>query len=160
MRLYTVHLFFRKYVNSHYLCTMAPNFKKAFFASFKGTAAWDFLPVRMKNLYWIQLLNFNVYFALICTLMYSHSNYFTLNLKNYHEASFVVPKDHIEKIDFQELIFAVVNWPNSELYWAFVCIIRSWLVCLQTNRLVFSWFRGVGFCRFLLNWFIIKKFMG
>jgi len=32
-------------------------------------------------------------------------------------------KDHIEKIDFQELIFAVVNWPNSELYGAFVCII-------------------------------------
>jgi len=31
-------------------------------------------------------------------------------------------KDHIEKIDFQELIFAVVNWPNSELYWASVCI--------------------------------------
>ena len=33
-------------------------------------------------------------------------------------------KDHIEKIDFQELIFAVVNWPNSELNEAFVCIIR------------------------------------
>ena len=32
-------------------------------------------------------------------------------------------KDHIEKIDFQELSFAVVNWPNSELYGAFVCII-------------------------------------
>ena len=32
-------------------------------------------------------------------------------------------KDHIEKMDFQELIFAVVNWPNSELYGAFVCII-------------------------------------
>ena len=31
-------------------------------------------------------------------------------------------KDHIEKIDFQEVIFAVVNWPNSELYRAFfVC---------------------------------------
>ena len=34
-------------------------------------------------------------------------------------------KDHIEKIDFQELIFAVVNWPNSEFYGAFVCIIRK-----------------------------------
>ena len=34
----------------------------------------------------------------------------------------VAAKDHIEKIDFQELIFAVVNWPNSELYGAFVCI--------------------------------------
>ena len=32
-------------------------------------------------------------------------------------------KDHIEKIDFQELIVAVVNWPNSELYGAFVSII-------------------------------------
>ena len=32
-------------------------------------------------------------------------------------------KDRKEKIDFQELIFAVVNWPNSELYGAFVCII-------------------------------------
>ena len=34
----------------------------------------------------------------------------------------VSPKDYIEKIDFQDLIFAVVNWPNSELYGAFVCI--------------------------------------
>ena len=34
----------------------------------------------------------------------------------------VYTKDHIEKIDFQVLIFAVVNWPNSELYGAFVCI--------------------------------------
>ena len=34
-----------------------------------------------------------------------------------------LPKDHIEKMDFQELNFAVVNWPNSELYGAFVCII-------------------------------------
>ena len=33
-------------------------------------------------------------------------------------------KDHIEKIDFQEIIFAVVNWPKSELYGAIVCIIR------------------------------------
>ena len=42
-------------------------------------------------------------------------------------------KDHIEKIDFQELIFAVVNWPNSELYGAFVCIILvlHWLVCYK-----------------------------
>ena len=28
-----------------------------------------------------------------------------------------------EKIDFQKLIFAVVNWPNSELYGAIGCII-------------------------------------
>ena len=33
-----------------------------------------------------------------------------------------VAKDCIEEIDFQEQIFAVVNWPNSELYGAFVCI--------------------------------------
>ena len=33
-----------------------------------------------------------------------------------------ITKDHIEKIEFKELIFAVVNWPNSELYGAFVCI--------------------------------------
>ena len=39
-------------------------------------------------------------------------------------AGFRVNKDHIEKIDFQDLIYAVVNWPNSELYGAFVCIIR------------------------------------
>ena len=31
-------------------------------------------------------------------------------------------KDYIEKVDFQELIFAIVNWPNSELYGAFVGI--------------------------------------
>ena len=30
----------------------------------------------------------------------------------------------IEKTDFQEIIFAVVNWPNSEFYGAIVCIIR------------------------------------
>ena len=39
-------------------------------------------------------------------------------------------KDHLEKIDFQELIFAVVNWPNSELYGAFVL---SWTSLLQAN---------------------------
>jgi len=33
-------------------------------------------------------------------------------------------KAHIEKIDFQELIFAVIIWPNSEVYGAIVCIIR------------------------------------
>ena len=33
-------------------------------------------------------------------------------------------KDHIEKIDFQEIFIAVVNWPISEFFWAFVCIIR------------------------------------
>ena len=33
----------------------------------------------------------------------------------------IYKKDHIEKIDFQELIFAVVNWPNSKLYGASVC---------------------------------------
>jgi len=38
-------------------------------------------------------------------------------------AFMIRPKDHIEKIDFQELSFAVVNWPNSEFYGAFVCII-------------------------------------
>ena len=40
-----------------------------------------------------------------------------------YKGSLGIYKDHIEKIDFQELIFAVVNWPNSELYGAFVCII-------------------------------------
>ena len=33
-------------------------------------------------------------------------------------------KDYIEKIDFQELFIAVVNWPNSELDGAFVCIMH------------------------------------
>ena len=33
-------------------------------------------------------------------------------------------KDYIEKVDFQELLFAIVNWPNSELYGAFACIMR------------------------------------
>ena len=35
-----------------------------------------------------------------------------------------VPKDYIEKIDFHELIFFIVNWPNSELYGAFVSIMH------------------------------------
>jgi len=35
-------------------------------------------------------------------------------------------------MDFQELIFAVVNWPNSELYWTFVCqCYAHWLVCYK-----------------------------
>ena len=33
-------------------------------------------------------------------------------------------KDHKNKLDFQELIFAVVNWPNSEFYGAIVCIMH------------------------------------
>jgi len=36
----------------------------------------------------------------------------------------VIGKDYIEKIDFQALIFAVVNWPNSELYGAFVYLMH------------------------------------
>ena len=38
--------------------------------------------------------------------------------------SLVYSKDHIDKIDFQELIFAVVNWHNSEFYGAIVCIMH------------------------------------
>ena len=46
------------------------------------------------------------------------------SLEAYYTGTLMIQfKDHIEKIDFQELIFAVVNWPNSELYGAFVCII-------------------------------------
>ena len=33
-------------------------------------------------------------------------------------------KDYIEKIDFQDIFIAVVNWPIAEFYVAFVCIIR------------------------------------
>ena len=47
----------------------------------------------------------------------------------------VCTKDHIEKIDFQELIFAVVNWPNSELYGAFVC---------RTYKITGNCFPGCG----------------
>ena len=36
----------------------------------------------------------------------------------------IILKDHIEKIDFQEIFIAVVNWPNSELYRAIVCTTR------------------------------------
>ena len=46
------------------------------------------------------------------------------NTLPYSNTGMYLPKDHIEKIDFQELIFAVVNWPNSELYGAFVCIMH------------------------------------
>ena len=35
-----------------------------------------------------------------------------------------IPKDHVEKIDFQDIFIAVVNWPISELYGAFVCIMH------------------------------------
>ena len=33
-------------------------------------------------------------------------------------------KDHIEKIDFQEPFFAVVNWSISEFYGASICIMH------------------------------------
>ena len=33
-------------------------------------------------------------------------------------------KDYIEKIDFQELIFAIGNWPCSDLFGAFVSIMH------------------------------------
>jgi len=39
------------------------------------------------------------------------SNTFFLYFKS--TVTGTVPKDNIEKLDFQELIFAVVNWPNS-----------------------------------------------
>ena len=43
----------------------------------------------------------------------------------YHMSSgFLLKTRYKEKIDFQELIFAIVNWPNLELYGAFVCIMH------------------------------------
>ena len=42
----------------------------------------------------------------------------------YWNIVYVCIKDHIEKIDFQDIFIAVVNWPISELYGAFVCIMH------------------------------------
>ena len=39
-------------------------------------------------------------------------------------AGLLLGKDLIEKIDFQDIFIAVVNWPISELYGAFVCIMH------------------------------------
>ena len=53
----------------------------------------------------------------------------TLIMENVHVMkSTCYTKDHREKIDFQfqEVIFAVVNWPNSELY-----NMLHWLVCYK-----------------------------
>ena len=36
--------------------------------------------------------------------------------------TYVLSKDYTEKIDFQDIFIAVVNWPISELYGGFVCI--------------------------------------
>ena len=60
------------------------------------------------------------------------------------------PKDHIEKIDFQELIFAVVNWPNSELYTGHLSVLYATLaiVCYKPAGQSFPDFGGVGFGRF------------
>ena len=44
---------------------------------------------------------------------------FSINIVGSHFVSdgvIINTKDHIEKIDFQELIFAVIYWPDSELY--------------------------------------------
>ena len=40
------------------------------------------------------------------------------------ESSLNLTKDYIEKIDFQDIFIAVLNWPISELYGAFVCIMH------------------------------------
>jgi len=54
-------------------------------------------------------------------------------------------KDHIEKIDFRELSFAAVNWPNSEFYGAFVCII-CYIGYSATNQLAKAFLiLGCGF---------------
>ena len=56
-----------------------------------------------------------------------------------------VPEDHIEKIDFQDLIYAGVNWPNSELYREFVYKI-CYIGWSATNQLCFpdfgEWISG------------------
>ena len=61
----------------------------------------------------------------------------------------MLTKDYIEKIDFQELIFAIVNWPNSELYRAFVCIMhyldQSAPSYLNHVFLVAGWWDSVDF---------------
>ena len=44
---------------------------------------------------------------------------YNVQYKKYYTKS----KDHIEKIDFQEIFIALVNWPISEFYGAFVCVI-------------------------------------
>ena len=51
-------------------------------------------------------------------------------------------KDHIEKTDFQEISIAIVNWPISEFYGAFVCIIASLASLVQTSWPIFTWLRG------------------
>ena len=66
-------------------------------------------------------------------------------------------KDHIEKIDFQELIFAVVNWPNSELYGAIVFIMRYFGLSATNQLAKVSLISGCGFL-----WIFIQniKFYG
>jgi len=61
-----------------------------------------------------------------------------------------VPIDHIEKIDFQELIFAVVNWPNSEFYVETVCMynVLLWLVCYNPTGKCFPGCGVGGFVDF------------
>ena len=47
---------------------------------------------------------------------------------NFYSETTVGLKGYIvEKIDLQELIFAIVNWPNSELYGTFVCTYNALL---------------------------------
>ena len=36
-----------------------------------------------------------------------------------------IGKDYMEKIDFRDPFFAVVNWPISEFYGASVCIMHN-----------------------------------
>jgi len=67
------------------------------------------------------------------------------------------PKDYIEKIDFQLLIFAMSTGQIRKCTGHLSVQHASLASLLQLNSPMFSWLQGVGFCRF---WFKIQDFMG
>ena len=55
----------------------------------------------------------------------------------------LLPKDHIEKIDFQDHFFPVVNWPSQNCTGHLSAEYATSAILLQAKWRMFSWLRGV-----------------
>ena len=74
--------------------------------------------------------------------MYLHGN---PPVKVYHERR--IPGEYVTQrpytdIDVQKFFFAIVNWPITEFYGAFVCVTRKSVSLLQSSWPKLSWLRG------------------
>ena len=60
-------------------------------------------------------------------------------------------KDYIEKIDFQDPFFAVVNWPISEFYGVSVCIMHYFDQSAKNQLANVFLIAGCGFLQILIQ---------